>query len=282
MKSDSDFKNLEKISNKLRQAEIEMLHKIGMEYRGHPGPARSITDIITVLYFKVLNIDPTNPQWEDRDRFILSKGHACPALYAALAERGYFEAKHLSTFRHIGSILQGHPDMKKTPGVDMTTGSLGHGLGAGVGMALAAKIDGKIYRTYVLVGDGEMQEGLIWESVMAAGHFGLDNLTLIIDRNRWQSCDAVENTIDIEPLGAKLISFGWSAIEVDGHNIGQLVSILSVKASNKPLAVIANTIKGKGVSFMEEDNSWHQRPITVEEYQKAMKELKAGEIKRQS
>ncbi len=273
----NDINHLKAVSNKLRQLQIEMLHAIGMEYKGHPGPALSITDIITVLYFKVMKIDPDRPRWEDRDRFILSKGHACPALYAALAEKGYFEKKHLSTFRHAGSILQGHPDMKKTPGVDMTAGSLGHGLGAGVGIALAAKIDGKSYHTYVLVGDGEMQEGLIWESAMSAGHYSLDNLTLIIDRNRWQSCNAVDCTIDIEPLAEKLVSFGWSVLDIDGHDFGQLGKALSVRGYSKPTAVIAHTIKGKGVSFMEEDNSWHQRPINDKEYEKAMAELKAGE-----
>ena len=273
----SDINHLKAVSNKLRQLQIELLHAIGMEYKGHPGPALSITDIITVLYFKVMKIDPARPHWENRDRFILSKGHACPALYAALAEKGYFEKKHLSTFRHAGSILQGHPDMKKTPGVDMTAGSLGNGLGAGVGMALAAKIDGKNYHTYVLIGDGEMQEGLIWESIMSAGHYSLNNLTLIIDRNRWQSCNAVDRTIDIEPLADKLASFGWSVLEVDGHDLRQLVKALSVKRYSKPTALIAHTTKGKGVSFMEEDNSWHQRPINDEEYEKAMAELKAGE-----
>ncbi len=272
-----DINHLKAVSNKLRQLQIWMLHAIGMEYKGHPGPALSITDIITVLYFKVMKIDPVRPRWEDRDRFILSKGHACPALYAALAEKEYFEKKHLSTFRHAGSMLQGHPDMKKTPGVDMTTGSLGHGLGAGVGMALAAKIDCKSYHTYVLIGDGEMQEGLIWESAMSAGHYSLDNLTLIIDRNRWQSCNAVDCTIDIEPLAEKLASFGWSVLDIDGHDFGQLVKALSVRGHSKPTAVIAHTIKGKGISFMEEDNSWHQRPINDEEYEKAMAELKAGE-----
>jgi len=272
-----DINHLKAVSNKLRQLQIGMLHAIGMEYKGHPGPALSITDIITVLYFKVMKIDPARPRWEERDRFILSKGHACPALYAALAEKEYFEKKHLSTFRHAGSILQGHPDMKKTPGVDMTTGSLGHGLGAGIGIALAAKIDGKSYHTYVLIGDGEMQEGLIWESAMSAGHYSLDNLTLIIDRNRWQSCNAVDCTIDIEPLAEKLASFGWSVLDIDGHDFGQLVKALSVRGHSKPTAVIAHTIKGKGISFMEEDNSWHQRPINDEEYKKAMAELKAGE-----
>ena len=271
-------KHLSLIASRLRSLQIEMLHAIGLEYKGHPGPALSITDIITVLYFRVMRIDPQNPGWADRDRFILSKGHACPALYAALAEKGYFDKKHLATFRHAGSILQGHPDMKKTPGIDMTAGSLGHGLGAGVGMALSARIDGRHYITFVLAGDGEMQEGLIWESVMSAGHYRLSNLVLIIDRNRWQSCSAVDCTIDIEPLAEKLRSFAWEVKEVDGHDYDQLTEALASRHRTKPTAVIANTIKGKGVSFMEEDNSWHQRPITDEEYEKAMAELRAGDI----
>ena len=268
--------NLQKEARNIREMTIEMLHAIGTEYKGHPGPALSITDIIATLYFKVMKIDPKNPNWEDRDRFILSKGHACPALYATLAKKGYFDKKHLATFRHAGSILQGHPDMKKTPGIDMTAGSLGHGLGAGIGMALAARIDNKSYQTFVMIGDGEMQEGLIWESIMSAGHYGLGNLTLIIDRNRWQSCSAVDCTMDIEPLAEKLTSFGWQVEEVDGHDFSKLTEVLSVNEGSKPKAVIANTVKGKGVSFMEEDNSWHQRPITDDEYKKAMDELKVG------
>jgi len=269
--------DLQKIAQNIRVLTIQMLYDIGLKYKGHPGPALSIVDIITVLYFRVMRIDPANPGWQDRDRFILSKGHACPALYAALAQKGYFDKRHLSTFRHAGSILQGHPDMKKTPGIDMTTGSLGHGLGAGVGMALAARIDKKDYHTYVLVGDGEIQEGLIWESIMAAGHYGLGNLTMIIDRNHWQSCNAVDCTIDIEPLAEKLSSFRWSVKEVDGHDFSHLTGALSRFNTSKPVAVIATTVKGKGISFMEDDNSWHQRPITDEEYKKAMAELEAGE-----
>ena len=241
--------DLQKKAKNIRIMIIEMLHSIGMEYKGHPGPALSITDIITALYFKVMKIDPKNPRWQDRDRFILSKGHACPALYVALAEKGYFDKKHLATFRHVGSILQGHPDMKKTPGIDMTAGSLGHGPGAGIGMALAARIDKKYYQTYVLVGDGEMQEGLIWESIMSAGHYSLGNLTLIIDRNRWQSCSAVDCTIDIEPLAEKLTSFGWQVEEINGHDFSKLIKTLSVKGDSKPRAIIANTIKGKGINI---------------------------------
>lgn len=270
------IQDLQKTAGNIRIRTVEMLHNIGMQYKGHPGPALSITDIIACLYFEVLNIDPDNPQWRERDRFILSKGHACPSLYVALSMKGYFKDSHLDTFRHRGCILQGHPDMKKTPGIDMTAGSLGHGLGAGVGMAIAAKIDKLSYQTYVLVGDGELQEGLIWESAMSAGHFNLENLTLIIDRNRWQSCDAVDCIIDIEPLAAKLFSFGWNVEEIDGHSIEEIVAVLGTREKDTPTAIIAHTIKGKGVSFMEEDNSWHQRAITEEEFNMAISELKAG------
>ncbi len=273
----NNIEDISRISNELRKDVIEMLYRIGLEYKGHPGPALSIADIIACLYFKILNIDPKNPNWEDRDRFILSKGHACPVLYAALAKRGFFNKKHLYTFRHIGSILQGHPDMKRTPGIDMTTGSLGHGLGAGVGMALAARIDRKKYRTFTILGDGEMQEGLIWESLMLAGHYNLENLIVIIDRNRLQSCDPVDCIIDIEPLSSKLTSFNWSVIEIDGHNIENIISALSSKNKGRPLAIIAHTVKGKGVSFMENNNSWHQKPITEKEYLKALSELKKGD-----
>ena len=269
--------NLQKIARNIRIKTVKMLYEIGMEYKGHPGPALSIADILACLYFEVLNIDPTDPSLKDRDRFILSKGHACPSLYAALSMKGYFEESHLNTFRHAGSILQGHPDMKKTPGIDMTAGSLGHGLGAGIGMSIAAKIDKLSYHTYVLAGDGELQEGLIWESAMAAGHFGLGNLTLVIDRNRWQSCNAVDCTIDIEPLKDKLTSFGFNTIEIDGHDMEKIIEALKTKTKDAPTAIIAHTVKGKGVSFMEEDNSWHQRPITEEEYNMAMSELGPGE-----
>lgn len=274
-----EIRRLEKIANNLRIMVIDMLYKIGTETRGHPGPALSIVDIIACLYFKILNIDPKNPKWPDRDRFILSKGHACPTLYAALALKGYFSKENLYTLRHVGSILQGHPDMKRTPGIDMTSGSLGNGLGAGIGMSIAAKMDAKVYNTYVLAGDGEMQEGIIWESIMYAGHLKLDNLVLIIDRNRWQSCNSIECTLDIEPLSEKLKAFRWDTITIDGHNISEILKALSMKYKLKPLAIIANTIKGKGVSFMEEDNSWHQRAITDKEYEIALSELKRGDLK---
>ena len=268
-----EINRLKKISNNIRSLIIEMLFRIGLDYKGHPGPALSIVDLITCLYFKVLSIDPKNPNWSDRDRFILSKGHACPALYVALALKGYFDKSCLLTFRHIGSILQGHPDMRKTPGIDMTTGSLGNGLGAGIGVALSAKIDKKNFRTFVLLGDGEMQEGLVWESIMMAGHYRLNNLIAIIDRNKWQSCDSVENTINIEPLFEKLDSFNWDIIEINGHDIKEIMQAFSKSDNKKPKAIIANTTKGKGISFMEENNMWHQYPITEENYNIAKSEL---------
>ena len=275
----NDLEKLLQTSNLLRLNIIEMLFKIGIEYKGHPGPALSIADIVACLYFKILNIDPKNPDWPDRDRLILSKGHACPAIYAALAMRGYFDKSYLYTFRHIGSILQGHPDMKRTPGIDMTAGSLGNGLGAGVGMALAGKLDKKNYRTYVILGDGEMQEGLVWEAIMTAGHYKLDNITAIIDRNRWQSCDSVECTINIDPLKEKLKSFKWDVTEIDGHDVKQILKALSKKMYKKPLAIIANTIKGKGLTFMEDNNKWHQSAINEEEYNLAMAELRVEKHK---
>lgn len=271
----NEIEDLQKISNLIRINIVEMLYRIGIKYKGHPGPALSIVDIITCLYFKILKIDPKKPAWPDRDRLILSKGHACPAIYVALAMRGYFNESLLYTFRHINSKLQGHPDMKRTPGIDMTTGSLGHGLGAGVGMALSGKLDKRSYKTFVILGDGEMQEGLVWEAAMTAGHYKLDNLIAIIDRNRWQSCDTVEDTIDIEPLEDKLKSFNWDVIKIDGHNIKQILKALSTKMFKKPLAIIANTIKGKGVSFMEENNTWHQCAINEKQKNLAIAEVKA-------
>ncbi len=271
MKKDID--NLALISKKIRLSVIEMLYRTGIDYKGHPGPALSIVDIVTCLYFQILNIDPDNPKWPDRDRVVLSKGHACPALYAALSLKGYFDKSNLYTVRHIGSILQGHPDMRKTPGVDMTSGSLGNGLGAGIGMALSAKMDKKSFKTYVLLGDGEMQEGIVWESIMMAGHCNLDNLTMIIDRNGLQSCDSVECTVNIEPLFKKISSFNWDIKEINGHSHEEILDALYLNSNKKPKAIIANTVKGKGISFMEEDNSWHQRSINKKEYEKAKSEL---------
>ena len=269
---------LSRLIQKARQIRIDiirMTYEAGPARKGHPGGALSITDIVAALFFDILRINPSDPNWPDRDRFILSKGHACPALYSALANRGYFDKEEFKSFRKIDGMLQGHPDMKSTPGVDITTGSLGHGLSAGVGMALAAKIDKRDYNVFVLLGDGECQEGLVWEAAMAAPKFLLDNLIAIVDVNRLQSCDWVDEIIPLEPLTAKWSAFGWNVIETDGHNMKELVSSLELAVSHEgqPTVIIAQTVKGKGVSFMEDDNIWHQKAPDKEQFDKAMAEL---------
>ena len=200
---------------------------------GHPGGSLSATDVVTALYFRVMRIDPENPKWPDRDRFILSKGHACPVWYAALAERGYFDKKHLETLRQMGSILQGHPDMNKTPGIDMTAGSLGHGLSAGVGMALAGKLHKKDYHVWIVVGDGEIQEGSIWEAAMSAAKWKLDNLTAILDRNHLQNDYCVDDLMPIEPVADKWRAFGWNVVEIDGHEMEEMVTALEDARARK-------------------------------------------------
>ncbi|OFW10044.1 MAG: hypothetical protein A3H96_03570 [Acidobacteria bacterium RIFCSPLOWO2_02_FULL_67_36] len=250
---------LEATAAAIRTEVLEVLASIGPDHRGHPGGTLSIVDIITALYFEVMNVDPLHPRWPDRDRFILSKGHGCLALYAALARRGFFGRRHLLTFRSVNSLLQGHPDMRRTPGVDMTTGSLGHGLSAGVGAALDLRARRSQAHVYVLLGDGELQEGLVWEGAMAAAKYRLRNLTAIIDRNGLQGSGRVEETMPLEPLGAKWKAFGWRVLEVDGHDIGQIVAALRrPHADGRPTVVVARTVKGKGVSHMEGDNRWHQ------------------------
>jgi transketolase len=247
---------------------------------GHIGPSLSIADLLSALYFQVMRIDPRNPRWPARDRFILSKGHGCCAWYAALAERGYFPQGELLTFRQLGSRLQGHPDMAKTPGVDMTAGSLGHGLSAGLGVALAARIDRLDYRTYVILGDGEIQEGLVWEAAMAAPQARLDNLVAIIDYNGWQSGGAVGEILPLEPLSEKWKAFGWSAQEIDGHRMESILRAfdLARATQGQPSVIIAHTTKGKGVSFMENDNKWHMTPPTKEEAEAALRELLGEEV----
>jgi transketolase len=264
------------ISKNIRKSVVSTINKCG---DGHPAPALSVADIFTVLYFDTLNINPKDPEWEDRDRLILSKGHAYTALYAVLAERGYFSKDILCTLRSINSVLQGHPDMKKTPGVDFTSGSLGHGLSAGVGMALGAKIDNKPFNVYVIIGDGESQEGLIWEGAMAAGNYGLDNLICILDYNKNQQGGKVKDIMDLEPVKEKWESFKWHVQEINGHDVESLKQTFdnfkSIKG--KPKFVIANTIKGKGISFIENNNAWHKRIPTEEELEKALKELQKGD-----
>ncbi len=269
---------VEMIQEKARQIRVDIVeqcYRAGSSRKAHPAPGLSSADLVASLFFhemKIFKGDWKNP---DRDRFILSKGHACPVLYAALVEIGAIEREQLQQLRRLGSLLKGHPDMKKIPGVDMTAGSLGHGLAAGLGMAFAAKIDKKDYRTYVIQGDGESQEGLVWEAAMAAGYHKMNNLTCIVDRNNLQSCGKVIDLCDMEPFADKWKAFGWNVVEIDGHNVEEILgAFAAAKAeTTKPTVIIAHTTKGKGVSFMENDNSWHQKALTDEEYAIAKKEL---------
>ena len=246
-----------------------------MRLLGHPGGSLSIADILTVLYFNELNIDEKNPKWEDRDRLVLSKGHCAPALYSVLANRGFFDKKELKTLRKLGSFLQGHPDMKKTPGVDMTTGSLGQGLSSANGMAIAAKLDNKSYRVYCILGDGEIEEGQIWEAAMASNKYKLDNLCVIVDNNNLQIDGKIEDVMSPYPIDEKFRSFGFQIIKIDGNDIDEILKAFEVakNVKGKPTCIIAKTIKGKGISFMENEASWHGKAPNKEEYDKAVKEL---------
>ncbi len=266
-------KELEKMAVIIRCDIIDMICTASA---GHPGGSLSAADVVTALYFRIMRIAPENPDWPDRDRFILSKGHACPVWYAALAERGYFDKSHLKTLRQMGSILQGHPDMLKTPGIDMTAGSLGHGLPAGLGMALSGKLQKKDYHVFVIIGDGESQEGSIWEASMAAPNFKLDNLTAILDYNHLQNDDSVENIMPIHPVVDKWQAFGWHVIDIDGHDMAQVVAALEEAKSlkGKPTMIVANTVKGKGVSYMENVCEWHGRAPCQEEADQALEELR--------
>lgn len=253
----------------------DIIHMIAIAGSGHPGGSLSAADIVTALYFRVMRIDPTRPDWPDRDRFILSKGHACPVWYAALAERGYFDRAHLSTLRKLNSILQGHADMRKTPGVDMTVGSLGQGLSAGLGMALSGKLRHQDYHVWVVIGDGEMQEGAIWEAAMAGARWQLDNLTAILDHNRLQNDDFVDAIVPVEPIADKWRAFNWHVMEIDGHHMPAIVLALETARTiqGKPTLIIAHTIKGKGVSFMENVAEWHGKAPSPEQAQRALQEL---------
>lgn len=259
-------------ANKFRREILIMTTEAGS---GHPGGSLSAIDIITALYFFKMRIDPKNPKWEDRDRFILSKGHSCPALYAVLAELDFFPKKELWTLRKLGSTLQGHPDMNLTPGIDMSTGSLGQGISVACGMALACKLDEKNYKIYCMIGDGETQEGNIWEGAMFASHYKLDNLTVILDRNRLQIDGTTEQIMSIEPLRDKWVAFGWNVIEINGHDMIQILEALdrAAKVKEKPTIIVAHTIKGKGVSFMENQLEYHGRALTEEELANALEEL---------
>jgi len=248
--------SLERQAKTIRCLSMEMIGNAGT---GHPGGALSAAEIMAVLYFKVLRVDPKQPLWEDRDRFILSKGHGTAAWYAALCERGFFPRDELKLFRQKGGILQGHPDMRKVPGIDMTAGSLGMGLSAGLGMALAARMQNKSYHVYTLLGDGETQEGQIWEAAMATSHFKIDNLTAILDYNDVQLDGPTHQVMEIAPVPEKWRDFGWQTIECNGHNVAELLAAFdkALAVKGKPCIIIAHTVKGKGVSFMENTCDWH-------------------------
>ena len=267
--------NLEMLQEKAKDVRIDIIRQIHSAGSGHPGGSLSAADIITYLYFAEMNIDPQDPHKAGRDRFVLSKGHAAPALYAALAEKGYFPKETLLTLRQAGSILQGHPDRKKVPGVDMSTGSLGQGISAAVGMALANKIDENGARVYSVLGDGELQEGMVWEAAMAAAHYGLSNLTIFVDHNGLQIDGRNEDVITVAPIAEKFESFGWDVQKIDGHDFEQIAAAVeNAKAvSDKPQAIIAETIKGKGVSFMENEAGGHGKAPNDEQAEQAVTEL---------
>ena len=268
---------LEKMANEIRKDIVTAVHSAKS---GPPGGSLSSADIFTYLYFEEMNVDPANPKWEDRDRFVLSKGHVAPGLYSTLAEKGYFPKEDLKTLRHTGSYLQGHPDMKHIPGIDMSSGSLGQGVSVAVGMAAAGKYDKKDYRVYTLTGDGEIQEGQIWEAAMWAGHRKLDNLVVIVDNNNLQIDGSVEDVCSPYPIDKKFEAFNFHVINIDGNDFDQIRAAFKEARETKgmPTAIIAKTVKGKGVSFMENAAGWHGKAPNDEEYEIAMADLeKAGE-----
>ncbi|MEA4900990.1 transketolase [Desulfitobacterium sp.] len=264
---------VKRTANQLRQ---DIITALVPAKSGHPGGSLSAADIVATLYFHEMRIKPEDPHWPERDRFVLSKGHAAPVLYAALAEKGFFPKEELLGLRQTGRMLQGHPDMKRVPGVDMSTGSLGQGLSAANGMALAGKLDKKDYRVYVLMGDGEMAEGQIWEAAMAAAHYKLDNVTGILDYNGLQIDGSTDQVMSTSPLPDKWKSFGWHVIEVDGHDIEALIAAFAeAKATKgKPTLLLAKTIKGKGISFMENQVGWHGNAPSAEQGEQALAELR--------
>ena len=275
--TDKKIQKFEAIARNTRRHIIQMIYDAGS---GHPGGSLSATDIIVALYFDIMNHDPKNIKWPERDRFVLSKGHAAPALYACLAETGYFPVEELKTLRLIGSRLQGHPDMRKTPGVEASTGSEGQGLSMGLGMALAGKLDRKSYTTYVMLGDGELNCGQCWEAAMSAAFFKSDNLIAIVDRNKLQLDGPTNKIMSIEPLVDKWKAFGWHVIEINGHDFREILNALHEAKETRgiPTVIIANTVKGKGVSFMEGVVGFHGKCPDDKQYAQAMKEL--GEVKK--
>jgi transketolase len=275
MRTVDSVDELKRIANRIR---VEIIKMIGAAGSGHPGGSLSAVELLVALYFRVLRHDPQNSAWPDRDRFILSKGHGCPVLYATYAEAGYIDPALLSTLRKLGSPLQGHPDKRMLPILEASTGSLGQGLSIGIGMALAARMDKKNYHTFVMIGDGESQEGQIWEGAMLAGHHRLANLTAIVDYNKQQLDDFTSKIIDLEPLVEKWTAFGWNAVEIDGHDFNQVIPALEEarSATRKPTVIIAHTVKGKGVSFMENNIKWHGVAPKPEEVAAALRELGAA------
>ena len=274
--TEKDVERLEEQAVQLRRDIVEMIHAAKA---GHPGGSLSAVDMITALYFHVMRIDPQNPRWEDRDRFVLSKGHACPALYAALARRGFFDPKHLTTLRQYHSILRGHPDRNKTPGIDISSGSLGNGLAIGVGMAMSGRLHHQDYMTYVMLGDGEVQEGMVWEAAMAAHHHDLGNLVAIVDCNGVQINGWVNEIMTVEPLADKWRAFGWNVVEVNGHNMKDLLTALhTAKTMRHPTVILMRTVKGRGVSFMEDDCKWHGNSPSDEELVQAILEIGEGGV----
>ncbi len=270
---------LKEKAKEIRKTVLTMIHEAKS---GHPGGSLSASDIMAALYFDELNVDPENPGWEDRDRFILSKGHACPVQYSCLALRGFFPYENIYTLRKEGSILQGHPDMKRCPGIDISTGSLGQGIACGVGMAVAAKRDGKDYRVFVVIGDGESDEGEVWEALNSASKYKLDNFVVILDNNNLQNDNRCDVVMPLGDLKAKLEAFGCETYEIDGHDIEEITDTFdkirgSQNKTGKPSAILAHTIKGKGVSFMENVVVWHGVAPNDEEYSLAMKEIEEAE-----
>lgn len=272
MLTEQTVRDLEQTARNLR---VEILKMLNTARSGHTGGSLSAIDVLTTLYFHAMRHDPSNPAWEDRDRFVLSKGHAAPALYVCLAEAGYFSRDDLKTLRRFGSHLQGHPDMNKTPGVEVCTGSLGQGLSQAVGLALAARLQGKGSRIFSLLGDGEVQEGQIWEAAMAAAHFRLDNLCVILDHNGLQIDGEVAKVMNVAPLGPKFLAFNWHVLEVDGHDIQAISRALDDAAGckDRPTMIIARTIKGKGVPFFEHKASYHGVPPSDDELSRALEHL---------
>ena len=270
-------KDMSNVKEMAKQMRIDIIEEVAAAGSGHPGGSLSVTDIMATLYFDKMNIDPKNPRWEDRDRLVLSKGHVAPALYAALAERGYFDREDLKTLRKNDSFLQGHPDMKKTPGVDVSTGSLGQGLSIANGMALAGRMNCKNYYVYVILGDGEIQEGQVWEAAMSSAHYKLDHVIAFLDFNGLQIDGTNEEVMNVNPVDEKFRSFGWDVQVIDGHDCDAISADVdeAKKKAGKPSIIICKTVKGKGVSFMENEVGWHGTAPNAEQAAKALEELRA-------